>query len=87
MVAYFYPFHAKKKMNSICIIINVHMQHIYVSMQHNYVDKKNIIKLHVDINTFQCVEKSDVNIVLLHEDIIYLAYRRQTCTNIGIQNF
>lgn len=46
---------------------------------------KNIIKLHVDINTFQHVGKSVI--VLLQKDIIYLAYRRQTCTNIGIQNF
>ena len=62
-------------------IIHVNLQHNYVDMQHNLSCMLTIIILQVDIinllyfqhNYKACGQKSHVNMIILHIDIIYLA--------------
>ena len=56
------------------------MSHVYIIISHVDITilHDNIIMLYGDMN------KSNVNTIVLHVDIIYFAYRGQKYVNIGI---
>ena len=67
----------------ICKINYVNVQNNFVHMQHNYVNS-GAIMLILDLDYVTCqyinnvavnINKSYVNIIMLHDDIIYLAVR------------